>query len=251
MSPGDRFDLTAAILERTTGPVCGRAREVVVNHSDQPVDPATDALLFEHLQHCVECQAFASAWQESARMLLAFAELDPGPAFSGEVLALTTRRKVSPWTAWWARVVARPRFSLEAAYVIASLCILLAGNPVALAGAVAERVQSLAAEAGAATDPEGGVPTAGATAGSTRSVVDLNRVTNATWWDKLSARVSGWWNALANWMSDMLNRLWTFLGGKPASTDSGSAEGPYNLEPDAEITASEVAGGNLTGARCV
>jgi hypothetical protein len=251
MLPGDRRDLTRAILARTTGPACGRAREVLVEGSEAPSDATTGALLAAHLDECAECQAFEAAWSEAAGTLPRLAEIDPGPAFSVEVLAATTRRPVSAWAAWWARVVARPHFSLEVAYVGACLCVLLVGNPISLAGAVAERVQLMTSEPAGTAAPGGDVRSSGAGTGSTRPAFDVNSVTTDSWWDKLTARAFGWLKDLETWMSDVWRRLSALFGAKSESAGPGSADERSGHLLDITTDAPVASEGNLPGHRRV
>ncbi len=241
VTPGGGRELTRAILERTTGSVCGRARELVVASSEEPPDATTAQLLAAHLDGCAGCRAFADAWLGAHELLPALAERDPGPRFAASILALTSNRPISAWAAWWSRIVSRPRFSLEATYVAASLCVVLAGNPIALAGAVAERVQLLApAPVGGMVDA--GAPGAVGAAGGPSNLPGGNRLAApVTWWDKMIDRVSGWWNELNSWMSDVLTRIWNYFGSDSKAPPSGGRG-----ESDARVRerlAAQAAGG--------
>ncbi len=251
LAPVERRELTSAILERTTGPVCVRAREALVGGVEEPTDAASDALVALHLDHCADCRAFAAAWQDAAVALPTLAEIDPGPQFSSEVFARTTRRRVSAWAAWWARVIARPHFSLEAAYVAACLVVLLAGNPVALAGAMADKVQSLTADPGVAVSQSHGAPTAGAAAGVARSDFNVNRVPPDSWWEKAAARVTGWWSSLHGWVSDVFARITAFLGITSAPAGAGNAEVETGQARDVAASAEARGLRNLAGQGCV
>jgi hypothetical protein len=72
--------------------------------------------------------------------------IDPGPAFTARVLAATSRAAAEPspwWRRQWQALVQRPRFALEAAYVLTVILMLLAGNPLAAVSRTAERAEPL------------------------------------------------------------------------------------------------------------
>lgn len=132
-------DLLAGVLARTTGPVCGRAHELL------PAEglPETDRrLLALHLEGCAECRALAAALAALAEDLPALAEMAPEPGFAEDVLARTSRAAPAvPALERWARRLAgglsgnwaalaggwrrtsavwvrRPRFAWEAAFLL-------------------------------------------------------------------------------------------------------------------------------------
>jgi len=72
----------------------------------------------------------------SAAVLPSFASLAPRTSVVFDVLRATSRRPPEPGlgerlSAWLGRVAARPRFSLEVAYVLTVLLLVVLGNPVA------------------------------------------------------------------------------------------------------------------------
>ena len=116
-------DLTAAVLERTTGSPCIRAREILCDYVDDALDAVDRELLTLHLERCRECAATAMALAVLAEDLPAMAVLTPAGGFVGEVLAATSLRR-RPWSdlgaRWaraWAGLLARPRFAWEAGYI--------------------------------------------------------------------------------------------------------------------------------------
>ena len=116
-------DLAAAVLERTTGSPCIRAREILCDYVDDALDGMDRELLTLHLDRCRECAATAMALTGLAQDLPSMAALTPDGGFVGDVLAATSSRR-HPWsdlaTRWadaWAGLLARPRIAWEAGYI--------------------------------------------------------------------------------------------------------------------------------------
>jgi len=140
LSETEGRDLTAAILAATTGSACGRAEELLGDLPGGGLAGLDEKLLRAHLEHCAQCSALAETltWQDA--VLREMAELDPGPEFTGAVLAATSRIRRRLRTrelgwfqrlgTWWRGQLARPRFTLEAAYVGTMLLIALCGTPI-------------------------------------------------------------------------------------------------------------------------
>jgi hypothetical protein len=127
--------LTRAILARTSGDACGSARERLCDFVDDTLAPFDRGLVDGHLAHCQACGNLAAALAESAEVLPSFATLAPRTSVVFDVLRATSRRPPEPGlgerlSAWLGRVAARPRFSLEVAYVLTVLLLVVLGNPV-------------------------------------------------------------------------------------------------------------------------
>lgn len=152
-------DLTAAILARTSGAACGRARALLGDLTDGAVTSMDAGLLGQHLEHCASCRALARTLAWLVPQLGAMAEFDPGPEFTAAVLRATTgarraqeQARLSAWGsgraaraagkaagwltgrqerlgAWWRAQLTRPQFAWEAAYAGTLLLILLCGTP--------------------------------------------------------------------------------------------------------------------------
>jgi hypothetical protein len=127
--------LTQAILARTSGGGCESARERLCDFVDDTLAPFDRGLVDGHLAHCAACAGLARALAESASVLPAFATLAPRTSVVFDVLRATSRRPPEPGfgerlSAWLARAAARPRFSLEVAYVLTVLLLVVLGNPV-------------------------------------------------------------------------------------------------------------------------
>jgi len=132
--------LTGAIVERTSGSPCERAQGFLADLVDGVLGAEDTVLVQSHLEFCARCTGLHGALQWLAHELPAMAEIDPGPAFTRAVVAKTAppvpshaRREASWRTAaaeWWNRMVARPRFAWEAAYVALLVLVALFGTSV-------------------------------------------------------------------------------------------------------------------------
>jgi hypothetical protein len=100
-------------------------------------------------------------------VLPSFARLAPRTSVVRDVLRATSRRPHAPGlgerlSAWLGRAAARPRFSLEVAYVLTVLLLVVLGNPVAAFRDASVRVEPrVAAVAGAVGRPIAKVRAAG------------------------------------------------------------------------------------------
>jgi anti-sigma factor RsiW len=135
LDPGGHDALTRAILARTSGNPCGSARERLCDFVDDALAPFDRGLVEGHLAHCAACADLAEALAESTAVLPSFAALAPPTSVVFDVLRATSRRPSEPGlgerlAAWLGRVAARPRFSLEVAYVLTVLLLVVLGNPV-------------------------------------------------------------------------------------------------------------------------
>ncbi len=140
---GEVVDQTDAILARTSGGACGRARQLLPDHVDGLLPEPDRDLVDGHLAHCPDCAELAAVLAWTAPVLLELARLEPDPGFSDAVLAATTALKAPRVTwrrraadledrlrGWWDRVSARPRFSFEAAYVGTLIIVALFATPI-------------------------------------------------------------------------------------------------------------------------
>lgn len=181
-------DLIASVLGRTTGSPCGQAEGLLPALVDDQLDADTADLLRDHLSHCDGCARLLAVLEESRLVLPALAELQAPPALVARVLAATSRREErSPFVEWWFRVLARPRASLEIAYVATVLIVALLGNPVSAFQEARERAGQLAASAPVA-QLRGQLPDAVQAAGTIgRALSGLAAAANAVV-DEISAR---------------------------------------------------------------
>ena len=129
-------DLLSSILRETSGSACGRAGELLAERLDDELDDLDNRLVEDHADDCVRCDALRSAFSYLAVDLPAMRELEPEPGFANAVFALTSHsanprrpRSSERIRRLWNRLVQRPRFAWEAAYVGAMLFWLVLGLP--------------------------------------------------------------------------------------------------------------------------
>jgi hypothetical protein len=137
LSPNGNAEFAHSVLEMTSGPACGRARELLCEALDAPVSPEQARMLERHTLHCPPCRRFATTLALLRDVLPAMAEIDPGPAFTTAVLAATRgsarrparRRPPVRLGELWGRLVRRPLFAWEAAYAGTVLFAVIFLNP--------------------------------------------------------------------------------------------------------------------------
>jgi len=116
-------ELTRAILDQTSGPVCPRVETGLWDYVRGELNRDDSELIESHLDHCTGCRSVAGNLAMMQQMLPAMAEMDPGESFTREVLRATSKWHPGQSSLpirlrnWWNRTVQRPRFSLEAAYL--------------------------------------------------------------------------------------------------------------------------------------
>ncbi len=140
-APGDLAD---AVLSRTSGRPCERARASLGDLLDGALGPVDRRLVEAHLGHCADCAALAAAAARLGVELPALAELPPPSDLVDAVLARTHGRTASRpaaaggysfprptrsrrWRDAVRRLFARPRIAWEAGYVAALLVWLVFG----------------------------------------------------------------------------------------------------------------------------
>jgi predicted anti-sigma-YlaC factor YlaD len=124
--------LTEAILARTSGSPCRRLEALACDLVDGLLKPVQQSLAQAHLEHCPACRTLVAGLRELEAVLPAFTDLDPGPAFTAEVLEATLPAAQPSFRGTWIRLVRRPRLCLEAAYLgtVAGILTLHAPLPV-------------------------------------------------------------------------------------------------------------------------
>jgi len=138
------------VLERTSGSACRGARGLVCDHVDGALAPVDDELLRLHLNDCPECAGLARALLLMKADLPGLAERRPDDRFLADVLARTAPRgRVAPplaarLTEAWRRLVQRPRFAFEGAYLGSIFLLLLFGIPASPLAGVPQRALELA-----------------------------------------------------------------------------------------------------------
>jgi anti-sigma factor RsiW len=152
---GGHADLLPAVLDRTTGSPCARAEELLPALVDDELDADSREILQTHVSHCEGCSRLLAVLEESRSVLPALAELQTPAGLTERVLEATSRgpqrsafaRGGLPSAAsalGWQSVLARPRASLELAYIGTALIVVLLGNPVAAFRGAGEQAGRLA-----------------------------------------------------------------------------------------------------------
>lgn len=127
--------LTASILARTSGPACGRLRDLACDLVDGMLPHDDIGLVRGHLDHCLDCQRLVASLATIRLILPAFTRVDPGTGFTASVLARTRTAQPFPvrppdrLVAGWTRFMRRPRAALEAAYLATAAGLLLTQVP--------------------------------------------------------------------------------------------------------------------------
>jgi len=154
-TPGTRVleppgDLIRSVLVETTGPVCASAREELCDWIDGELDAFDGELVRSHVAGCEECRVLVRCLTTLSADLPLLAELEPDPAFVDDVLerTLPSRSSRARWAArfaaGWQRIVQRPRFAFEGAYLGAIVLLLLVGIPNAPLAGVPRKALDLA-----------------------------------------------------------------------------------------------------------
>lgn len=200
--PGRRGDLVSAVLSQTTGSPCARAEALLPALADDELDAGSREILQAHLAHCDGCTRLLAALQEAARVLPALAEIQTPPGFAERVLHATTAAPSSrafggaAWE-WTLRILARPRASLELAYVATVLLVVLLGNPVAAFYQAEQRASQLAGAVPVAHlseqlgITEAAAGTLGRIVAGVASVFSAVQSQIAAWWDQARAMMQG------------------------------------------------------------
>ena len=130
-----REAMAEAILRRTSGPVCERARDRLRDFAEGEMSPAESEVLSMHLGLCRTCSEVLAVLVELRSRLPRMAELDPSRGFTGDVMAALAgqRGPLQDWRRWVGgflpSIIRRPRFAWEAAYLGALVLLLVIGNP--------------------------------------------------------------------------------------------------------------------------
>ena len=230
MDAAGHESLAQAIVARTTGGGCAAARGRLCDFVDGSLTSFDRDLVGGHLDHCSACAGLAAALAETASVLPSFATLSPRFSLVPDVLAATSRRLVHPTlgervSAWLARAAQRPRFSLEAAYVLTVLLLFVLGNPVAAFKEASVRVQPRASVVAAAVSgPIDRLRAAGeekltlvgqALAPKAKPVggVDAGRVLLWRWWQTyVDAPVRSFLSRAGEWATAIVDAVWKAMG---------------------------------------
>src|SRR5262245_32643812 len=99
MDRNDFEDLTRRVLAQTSGSPCPSAHERLAPLADGALPPGDAELMRMHVTHCGECARLLEVIGWLSEQLPALAEVEPGPAFTRDVMAATAERHGWRW-AW-------------------------------------------------------------------------------------------------------------------------------------------------------
>ncbi|HZI94427.1 MAG TPA: zf-HC2 domain-containing protein [Patescibacteria group bacterium] len=155
----DTAGMVNRILSLTSGPACGAAGERLADLVDGALTATERSLVIGHLGGCEACADLAATMSWMSEPLASLCEIDPGESFTAGVMRATAppaiaipapgrldalRPRFDNLGRWWAGVMARPRFTWEAAYVGGLVVWLLFGAAFSPFHAVPERALELA-----------------------------------------------------------------------------------------------------------
>jgi len=153
--PGEDFAKT--VLARTTGPACRRCRSMLSDFLADTLRDVDRSLITSHLKSCKFCNELCQVVVETLDVLPRMREMRTDPAFAREVTAATREycRKRNDFVlsilGFFEKLLARPRFGWEAAYLITMLMFALFGTPLSPARDAGSRlIASLQGESGLA-----------------------------------------------------------------------------------------------------
>jgi hypothetical protein len=199
---------------------------------DEPLDQQTAALVAGHLDDCAECRGIERTLTLARGVLATLAEIEPGLAFTAQVVAATSGRTVRArrplWVrlsrrwAWaesfgdraaglWERLLARPRLSLELAYLATVLVLIIIGNPGLIAGALG--APTTAPMTGQAASAGAGAEDQALVSEGTRSLMPafVGRAMREV--ESRQAAAAKGWNGFVERTSRLLSASWDWLRG--------------------------------------
>ncbi|MGE5359919.1 MAG: zf-HC2 domain-containing protein [Bacteroidales bacterium] len=232
----DAGNLIDAVMSKTSGNGCAQAEVLLPALVDGQLDSVSSDIVSAHLEHCGGCAQLAAVLREAREVLPTLAEIEPPPGFTTRVLARTSRaERRSALSEWCVRILARPRASMELAYIGAILIVVLVGNPVmAFRGAEARArrlVGSVPVEriTGELPPKAAAVGVVASAVGSLIAQVRAIGVELSNSWLHAKAMVDGAWDDVvraANWVRT--------LGWKDLLKAAAPTPGPDNKAPPAK-----------------
>ncbi|MBZ5494988.1 MAG: zf-HC2 domain-containing protein [Acidobacteriia bacterium] len=173
-------DLARSILCRTSGPACDGAEQLLCAWVDGNLRPDDGEIIRLHIDHCPDCCELAATLTEMKEVLPGMATLEPDARFTADVFSATAglrsrireARQPLDFPVWWSRLIRRPRFAWEAAYVGTLLVLLALGNPAVLPKALA--VPQVVIQSGNQIMQETATALAGRQESARRSLNDLH-----------------------------------------------------------------------------
>ena len=125
-------ELVTSVLAATSGSPCDGVAERLPDLAQRESSVGEAAVLRQHVADCEECQDLVSVLRRLRRELPALAELRPDARFVDDVLARTLPVHVQLrrwWRRVWPRLLHRPRFASEAAFIGLLVLLLVFATP--------------------------------------------------------------------------------------------------------------------------
>lgn len=121
--------LTTRVLRETNTDACEQARDRMPHHLDSTLGALETTLFTDHLDHCAACHDVFQVMIRLGETLPTMRDLEPPPWFLGQVLGRTSQALenlplLSRLRQRLGKLIERPRFALEVAYVLSLLLFL-------------------------------------------------------------------------------------------------------------------------------
>lgn len=120
-------EFVQAVLEKTSGKSCRRSHELLPDYVDGALPTALSELIEQHLKNCHSCRQIHQTLKDLMEELPALSQIDPGRSFTWECMHAYKQAQNRRPQSWimpgriWGRLLARPRFAWESAYVLTLL----------------------------------------------------------------------------------------------------------------------------------
>ncbi|HXV76375.1 MAG TPA: zf-HC2 domain-containing protein [Candidatus Polarisedimenticolaceae bacterium] len=150
MPPPGPVDLVDGVMARTAGSACAPVRRRLCALVDGELDPLQAEQARSHVDSCADCATLLAVLGALPAALVLLREMALDDRFTADVLARirSLPSKAPGRTPSWLRravqLLERPRFPLEAAYVMTTLVVLFAGIPSAPIAGVSRRAFEIA-----------------------------------------------------------------------------------------------------------
>lgn len=186
---GEAPDLAADIVARTSGAACGRVQGILPELVDGGLRAAEAGLVELHLAHCARCATLRQALLWLQDELPRYALVEPPADLAASIVeataGLAARRAARrlAWHEWVQRLVSRPRFAWEAAYVATVVLALVFGSSLSPLKDVPQRALAIIQ-----VDPR---PAATGAASQLRDLHGSIGDAGSRVWDDTAGRVAG------------------------------------------------------------
>ncbi len=126
---GELPELAAEVMAQTAPDLCSQAQSLIPDLADGALANVEAALASSHTASCRDCGPLAHAMDRLAHDLPGMAEIEPDAVFARDALAAMLPAPPNPrpratWREIWRDLVKRPRFAMEAAFIVALLVVV-------------------------------------------------------------------------------------------------------------------------------